>query len=280
MQGTIDRWLRQPLLAEEGAAANRWQRWVLLLAWLAVTAWLAWNHVPWRDEARAWSLMMMARNWPDLFRVVHGEGHPYLWYVILKAGHALSGAKEVLPVTGFVIGAAAAALLILRGPFRPLPLAAMAFSLWLGFEYSVMARNYGIAALLMFAIAALWPRVRDTLWLGVLLLLLCNTNVPSVFLAGAFALHRMLEIWSTNRDLRSAEWRRWAGSVALLLLGTALCFLAVYPPANDAAAAVNALPLTPINLLAALTTSYRAFIQVGFGDFSPMGTIQIGRAHV
>jgi hypothetical protein len=273
--GTIDRWLRQPLLTEEGAAANRWPRRFLLLAWLAVTAWLAFNHVPWRDEARAWSLMLMAKDWPDLFRVVHGEGHPYLWYIILKAGHSLSGAKEVLQVAGFVIGAAAAALLILRGPFRLLPLALMAFSLWLGFEYVVLARNYGIAALLMFAIAALWPRIRDTLWLGVLLLLLANTNVPSVFLAGAFVLYRMLEIWSANRDLRSGEWRRWAANAALLLLGTVLCFLAVYPPANDAAAAANALPLTAMNLLAALATAYRSFIQVGFGDFSPMGVILV-----
>lgn len=244
---------------------------LLFLLWLAVTLTLAVHHVPWRDEARAWSLMLMGTSWPDMFRVVQGEGHPYLWYILLRAGWDLFGSPEVLRLTGLVIGVAATALLVLRGPFRIGMLALLIFSLHLGFEYTVLARNYGISALVMLGIAALWPRIRDSLWLGLLLLLLCNTNVPSVFVAGALAFYRLLELWGEQRDLRAPEWRRFALNGVLVLVGVGLCFVAVYPPANDAAASTGSAPFTIHNLLAALFTAERSFMAIGLGSGSLFG---------
>jgi hypothetical protein len=84
--------------------------------------------VPWRDEVRAWSLTLMASNWPDLFRVVHGEGHPYLWYILLRAAHDLFGVREILPALGLAIAVAAAALLALRSSFRIGIIALLLFS--------------------------------------------------------------------------------------------------------------------------------------------------------
>jgi hypothetical protein len=273
MAGKVDSWLRQPLLAERAAAENRWARWLLLGIWIAVTILLAVKHVPWRDEGRAWSLMLMGKSWPDMFRTVQGEGHPYLWYVLLRAGWGVFGSPEVLRVTGLVIGMAACALLILKGPFRIGMLALLVFSMHLGFEFTVLARNYGISALIMLVIAASWPRIRDNIWLGVLLLLLCNTNVPSVFVAGSFAFYRMLELWQETRHLKAAEWRRWLLNVALLLVGTFLCFIAVYPPANDAASATGSAPLTIPNLLGALFTAERSFMSIGLGGASLFGSL-------
>jgi hypothetical protein len=219
--------------------------------------------------------MRMGRDWPDMFRVVHGEGHPYLWYIILKAAFDLFGTKLVLPVAGFVIGVAAVAVLVFRGPFRIGVLALMIFSMHLGFEYVVMARNYGMAGLAMLVIAWLWPRIRDSLWLGVLLLVLCNTNVPAIFMAGGLFLYRILELWSEERRLSAPEWRLLAANGLLMLAGVLLCFLAVYPPANDSASSTNAKPLTIINILAALFTSSRSFIDIGFGHKSLFGQLAV-----
>jgi hypothetical protein len=273
--GKVDQWLRQPLLAERPATENRRARWVLLLLWLAVTLALAVTHVPWRDEGRGWSLMQAGGSWAEMFRVAQGEGHPYLWYILLRAGWDLFGMPEVLRVTGLVIGVAAVALLVLRGPFRIGMLAALVFSLHLGFEYTVLARNYGISALITLVIAACWPRIKDSLWLGLLLLLLCNTNVPSVFLAGAFAFYRMLELYGAQPNLKAPEWRRWLLNVVLLLIGTLLCFVAVYPPANDAAASTGSAPFTIPNLLGALFTAERSFMAIGFGSGSLFGSLVV-----
>lgn len=275
MQGQWVKLLREPLLSSTPPAATRVARIVLLLVWLAFAAWLTWTHVPWRDEARAWSLMQMGTSWPDMFRTVHGEGHPYLWYIILRAGWDLFGVRQVLPVAGFLIGVAATALLVLRAPFRLGAIAVMIFSAWLGFEYVAVARNYGMAVLVMFVIAALWPRIRDSLWLGVLLLVWCNTNVPSVVLAGAMFLYRTLELWSEQSPRRSPEWGRWLGNAALSLVGVGLCFIAIYPPPTDAAAVAQSQSLTALNLLLALISSQRSFIDFGFGELSMVSQLYL-----
>jgi hypothetical protein len=271
----VGEWLRQPLLAERAAADNRRARLILFLIWIGLTAVLAAQHVPWRDEARAWSLTLAGENWAEMFRIVQGEGHPYAWYILLRAGHDLFGAPEVLRITGLLVGIAAAALLVFRGPFRIGLLALVVFSMHLGFEYTVLARNYGISTLIMLGIAASWARIRDTAWLGILLLLLCNTNVPGVFLAGSLAFYRLLELAEVQRDWRAPEWRRYLVNCLLLLLGALLCFLAVYPPANDAAASSAALPFTFSNLFGALFTAERSFMAIGFPRSSLTGSLMV-----
>jgi hypothetical protein len=262
VSGNVDRLLRQPLIADVPASATRNARLLLLLVWLAVIAWLAVRHVPWRDEARAFLLALMGEDVAGMLRAAQGEGHPFLWYLILRAGYALTGAREVLPAAGLMIGATAVGLLLLKAPFRLPFLALLVFSKHLGFEYTVISRNYGLTALLLFVIAASWARVRDSLWLGVLLLLLANTNVPSVILAGALFFYRLLELCAEERNLRTASWKRLAINGVLLGLGVLLCFVAVYPPANEAAAVTSANPITIANILWAPFDNTRSFVQL------------------
>ncbi|UUR08191.1 hypothetical protein [Sphingomonas glaciei] len=261
-----DSWVRQPLIAARPPSSNRGIRVLLLLAWLATTGWLAWHHVPWRDEVRAWSLTLMASNLFDLFRVVHGEGHPHLWYVLLRAGHELFGVREVLPALGLAISVAAAALLALKSPFRIGIIALLLFSQHLGFEYSVVSRNYGLSALILFVIAASYQRAKDGPWFGFLLLLLCNSNAPSVFVAGALYLYRMVEVWLERPALRSRTTAMLVANGVLLSVGVLLCFLAIYPPVNDAAAAANRVPFSAANLLASLFDAERSFGALGFDN--------------
>jgi hypothetical protein len=271
-QGAVDAgsqwqaWLRQPLLSDAPPRETLRWRLLFLLAWTATILWLASSHVPWRDEVRALSLALSGDDWGTMLRAVQGEGHPFLWYIILRGAHDLFGVREILPAAGLSIGFAAVALLLLKAPFRLLPLFAMAFGLALGYEYVVVARNYGIAALVMFLIAASWHRIRDRAWLGVLLLLLCNTNVPSVFVAGGLYLHRLLELWGEQRDLRAPEWR-WAALNGLIMAaGAVLAFVAVYPTANEAAAVTWAAPITLLNFLIGPLDTQRSFTEIGLGD--------------
>lgn len=258
--------MRQPLLADQPPARTRGSRILLLLVWLAVTLWLAAHHVPWRDEVRAWSLTLSAASWTDLFRTVHGEGHPYLWYALLWAGNDLFGVREVLPALGLAIGIAAAALLALKSPFRLGIIALLLFSQHMGFEYSVVSRNYGLSALILFTIASSYRRVKDGPWFGLLLLLLCNSNAPSVFLAGALFLYRMVEVWEERPALRSRAVAMLLLNGLLLLAGVLLCFLAIYPPVNDAAAEASRTPFSLANLVSSLVDAERSFGALGFDN--------------
>lgn len=213
----------------------------LFLGWLAVVAWLAAHHVFWRDEVRALNIALSGDGIPGMLRALQGEGHPALWYLLLRIAHDIVPVREVLPAVGLLIGIAAAALFAWRAPFRPLVIATVLFGAWFAQEYTVMARNYGISALLMFAIAdRMAARRCSPLLFGVLLFLLCSTNVPSVLFAAGFLLFRLVEILRADGLRPSPALKGWVLAAGIAALGVLAAFFEVYPPWNDAAASTQA----------------------------------------
>lgn len=214
---------------------HRAARSFLFAAWLVLVGWFWWNHVVWRDEVRAFNLALSGSNVFEMLRNIHGEGHPATWYLLLRGAHALFPYKQVLPVLGGLIGVATMAVFALRAPFRLFVIALTLFSLWAAYEFVVVARNYGMSALVMFVLAAVYQRVRNTPWFGVILLVLCNTNVPSCFLAAAFLLFRFIEMLTDRVKPAGRDWVVFAMNAGLSALGALLCFLVIYPPANPQA---------------------------------------------
>ena len=170
----------------------------LFAAWFALVLFQALHHALWRDEVRALSLALRGDTVVEMFKGLRGDGHPALWHLLLRAAHAVIGAPQVLPVLALLVATGAVALLIFRSPFPRPVVAALAFSALFSFEYAVMARNYGLSALLLFLIAEAYKTHREKgVLLGALLFLLANTNVFGALMTGAFLLFWLLDIFST-----------------------------------------------------------------------------------
>jgi hypothetical protein len=205
---------------------------LLLALWLAVVIFTTTRHEYWRDEVRAWSLARAARSPVDLFHLIRYEGHPALWYLLLYLGHAIADSPLVLPITSLGIAGAAMTLFMLRSPF---PLWLRALFLFSGlplYEYSVLARNYGISMLLMFLVASLYRyRTQHPLALATTLALLANTNIHSTILA---LLLMVVWLWDEWRPRGSAPDRMPAGplflAAAIVGLGILLSIVLVSPP--------------------------------------------------
>jgi hypothetical protein len=172
----------------------------ILLAWACVVGAVAIRHEPWRDEVRAYTIATSTATLRDLFGALRtdGDGHPALWYLLLRGAHAVAPVPAVLPAVSLLVAAAAVLLFVVRSPFGPLLTVLFPFSVLPLYEYSVMARNYGVSLLLCFAFAALY-RVRRRLLLALCLVLLSNTNAHAAFLTAALAL-----VWCVD-ELRSGE---------------------------------------------------------------------------
>ena len=101
------------------------------------------------------ALALQGENVFAMLKGIRGEGNPAVWYLLLRGAHALVARPEVLQIVALIVASAAILLLVLRSPFS-LPLIALIlvgpFAI---FEYSVMARNYGISMLLLFLLATL-----------------------------------------------------------------------------------------------------------------------------
>ncbi|MBX9729834.1 MAG: hypothetical protein K2P68_06745 [Sphingomonas sp.] len=191
------------------------------LIWLALTLYLVSHHVMWRDEVRALSLALSGDTIFDMPSYARGYGHPLLWHVILRTSHDLFGTRLVLPGAALVVTVAANATLLWASPLRLSVVCLVMFSFFGLYEYCVTARNYGISMLLLFAIAASYTKSRHRgPVLGLLLALLCNTNVHSVVLALAFYL-----FWAI--DLIFEQGIRWSPAKKNLILNAAIVAVGV-----------------------------------------------------
>jgi hypothetical protein len=209
---------------------------LLYAAWFALVLILVIHHALWRDEVRALSIALAGDSLPAMLRVLHGEGHPALWYLLLRGVHVIVPVRQVLPAMGFLVAAAAMALLVFRSPFRTGILVLVLFSAFGMSEFAVIARNYGISMLIMFALAALYPRWRDRgVTIGLVLALLCNTNVPAALLAATFLLFWLIELVGEEGLRWSRKYAWFAANAAVAAVGALLAFLTVYPTVHDAA---------------------------------------------
>ena len=229
-------WIVRLIYGSERAQGNRRTALWIVSGWALLVGLLLLQHVFWRDEVRALSLALQGDTVVDMLRAIHGEGHPAVWYLLLRGVHTLLPTPAVLPLVSVAIALAAALLLAWRSPFSWFVVAALLFGRLGLYEYSVMARNYGISMLLMFLFATLYTQHRDrSIALGLVLLVLANCNVHSAILAGAFALFWLLDILLDRSANRSVALRNFTLNAVLGLVGALLCALTIYPPFNDAA---------------------------------------------
>ena len=173
---------------------------IALGAYMAMIVAIAFNHVMWRDEVRALSVATGSASWGQLLSELRFEGHPILWYAVLKVGFFITGSRLVLPVLALVFAIAAAVVILRYCPFPMWLRLAAVFGAFLGYELSVKARNYGIGVLLMMVACVAFRDRRDRpLVLGVVLLLLANTSVHAAIAAMVLLFIWLLDVGSAER---------------------------------------------------------------------------------
>ena len=208
--------------------------WGLFTTWMIVVSLLATHHEFWRDEVRALSLAVHSSSLTDLVRSLENEGHPMLWYLLLSTGYAATGSVMVLPVLSLLAAGVSVYLLVFISPFPRWIKILFIFSGLPLYEYSVMARNYGISMLLLFAFAAVYrSRTTHPLRLGLLLAALSNTNIHSLMLAwllmGLWAWDSFL---AERRPLLGRDGSHFFKALTLISAGTAVALYTVWPTEN------------------------------------------------
>jgi len=238
----------------------------LFVAWLSLVIFLTWHHAYWRDEIRAFSIALQDDSLAGMLGSLRGEGHPAVWYLLLRLAHGVAASPAVLPVVSIGVASVAVLLLVLRSPFRWWMIALLLLGRWTLFEYSVMARNYGISVLLMFLFAACYPKHRDRgVLLGILVALLANTNVHSVLLAGGVLLFWLIDTLDEHGMRWTPALRTYLLNVAVSAAGLAICAATIYPTYNDAALLDLRERVTPMHLSLAVLSPAMPFSELGPG---------------
>ena len=192
------------------------------------------HHEMWRDELQAWLLARDTVSLRDLFHQLRYEGHPALWYLVLRPITALSRDPRWMQWLSVVLGASSAYVFARFAPFTRAIRVLFAFGYFVVYGYTIVARSYGLQMLLLLILCAVIAGRRSRILVALLLILIANTSVYGgiivLALVGAFV---MEAVWE-GRKSHSVRRRLRDASVVVLsgLVGVALLAAQVRRPAD------------------------------------------------
>ncbi|HEX9669030.1 MAG TPA: hypothetical protein VGC93_06050 [Thermoanaerobaculia bacterium] len=190
---------------------------VALAVYVLVTAFTAWHHEPYDNEADPW-LVARDASLGELSRVTGHVGAPGLWYLLLMPLAKLGLPYEAMRLLTLGLAWMAAAIVLCCAPWPRLTRALVVFSHFVLCEYAVLMRNTTLSMLLLFTAAALWRRrFERPLAFAVVVGLLANTNTLSLFIAATIG---GLFLWDLLRRGRPAP-RALIAAAVMLLAGLA-----------------------------------------------------------
>jgi hypothetical protein len=239
-------------------------------------------HAMWFDELQAWNIARASHSLGDLFSHLRYEGHPPLWYLPLYGITRFTGDPRAMQVLAWLVVVVVDALVLFRSPFPVPARIALVAGYFFAFEYSVMARSYGLGVLLLVVALLAVGRVRPH-WTGatIALALLAWTSLAGAVLAGSLAL---VLAWRWWRARRGGTACRGGLTCALVTAGSAgLAAFTCIPPSDFHSFSVG-IPnstsayLEPTRLAAALGGTWRGLvpIPVGVGRWNTNIVDQLG----
>ena len=153
------------------------------MLYAGITLWTTLHHEPWRDEADPWLLMRDA-DAPTMLKAAANGGTPLLFHLTVLPFARLGLPYLSLQLLNLLYVWAAVALMLRSRAFPAVVKILFAFSYYPAFEYSVVARPYGLQMLLTFAMAEAWrERQARQLRVAVIVALLANTTLPGLVTA-------------------------------------------------------------------------------------------------
>jgi hypothetical protein len=201
---------------------------LMALAFGAVVLWQVSVHELWRDEWNPWLIARHSASLLDLLANKRYEAHPALWYLLLYAVSRFAAAPLAMQLLHAAIAVLGAWTLLRFAPFTRGERALLIAGYFLLYEYAVIARNYAVAVLLLWAFCAAVARRPRSLLPALFLGLLAWSHALAAILAGLFALW-----WLGPGDAarRPSGWRRIA-AIALLLAACAGAAWDAAPPSD------------------------------------------------
>ena len=180
--------------------------WVVFGLFFIITLWGLSNHAPWRDEAQSW-LLVRDLSLSGLINQMSYEGTPPLWHLIIFPFAKLGFPYASELIVHYLFALTLIFLLIFFSPLPKIIKFILPFSYFFLFEYTLVARNYNLTALLLFIIAFIYNyRFKRPILYGSLIFLLAWTNIHSLAMAAILFCIFLYEVIKEGRAESKYLW--------------------------------------------------------------------------
>jgi hypothetical protein len=155
----------------------------ILALYFVISATGLYYHELFLDEAQHFLLGRDSDSLSSLYYNTRYDGHPRLWDALLfSITHWISPSYAGMQVVHLMITTAVVFVFLRFAPFGlPTKLLILCGYYFL-FEYNLLSRNYSLGILQLFSVCCLLRNPdKNLLWIGVLILLMCNTHMFYTF---------------------------------------------------------------------------------------------------
>ena len=213
-----------------------------IFIYASLLAVISYFHEPWFDEAQAWLIARDSSLFDMIWNVLRYEGHTPLWYLLLFVPAHLGAPFELgLKLVNFIVITSAVWIFIKYSPFPLFVRLLTPFTYFIFYQYGVISRCYSLLILILWLIAAFFPRRNKNPFVFSLLIgLLGGVTAYGMLLAFGIAIAWFIEILFSHQDGQTLSPRSLSLTArdnrfhSLILLGTInLCYLAILWPMPD-----------------------------------------------
>lgn len=155
------------------------------------------NHELWLDEAQHFLIARDSKSITDLYYNMRYDGHVRLWNILLFfITHYISANPLAMQFFHLVIICSCVFIFLRYAPFDTITKILIVFGYYFIFEYNVISRNYSPGILFLFiACTLIGSGNGKSLWINVLLLLMCNTHLFFAFAATGIFIYIAYTNW-------------------------------------------------------------------------------------
>ncbi len=125
-------------------------------------------HEPWVDEWQALQIALLSPDLASLLENLRYEGHPPLWYLILKFVGLFVHPLTVLMVTQLLVSLSTQALILFQMPLSRIERLCLGLGYFILIEYGTLSRGHSLGALILIAFFVI--QNRQIRWAMVILL--------------------------------------------------------------------------------------------------------------
>lgn len=190
------------------------------------------RHEPWLDEAQAWLIARDTSLYSLFFKYLHAEGHPALWYLILKFVQFLGMPYKYLFILPIIFSSIGVYIFVFRSKFPWYIKCLFPFTFFVFYQYTIVARSYCLIFPLIALLATIWKDRYDKIWIFTLILiLLINCEIYTYLLAGSIYSYCLLETFIDFRKGIKKEKKVYI-SFIILFLSFLVTLLYVFPTSS------------------------------------------------
>ena len=176
------------------------------------------NHEMWRDEASAWLMSRESSSLWELLKNSNYTGHPRLWNLLLfPIAKFFPSSPFAMQIFNLIVVTTAVWIFIHHSPFDNLHKFLFVFGYLPIYEYSVVARPYGLSLLFMFLFCLLFPKRKERfLTLSLVVFLLSNSSPVGLVAGGACLGLLVFDTFLVGDE--KLDWRKYTG-FAFIIFG-------------------------------------------------------------